>query len=240
MGTTTHSPADPARFRSFGKYFKAYMAVATGLAAIPFFVAFAQGFPMYDSMRATLAAITPIFSFLLLGICFFYRHAIARALLPLKTQEFRIVRPEKVGAVLYALPFILAILAAASAVGYYITLDRSLHVARSDQYVSALAFEVGADTAPGVPRALADSLAARLVARRELMRGYKSLDLAILAKAPGSEVVGRYTLMLLYLGLFLFAESAFVVMALREYLQDVMGYSDAELINRPDNIISAG
>jgi hypothetical protein len=58
------------------------------------------------------------------------------------------------------------------------------------------------------------------------------MDQAILAKAPGSVVIGRYTLMILFFGTFLSAELALVIMALKVCLQDVLELSDIDLINR--------
>lgn len=45
-----------------------------------------------------------------------------------------------------------------------------------------------------------------------------------------SDVPYGTTLMLLYLGIFLFAAAAFVMMSLREYLQDQLGISEQELL----------
>jgi len=53
------------------------------------------------------------------------------------------------------------------------------------------------------------------------------LDLVPLERIPFS-----YALMALYLGIFLCAESAFILMAIREYLQDLLKLSDVALILR--------
>jgi hypothetical protein len=53
-----------------------------------------------------------------------------------------------------------------------------------------------------------------------------------LEDTAASEIPRATLLMVLYLAIFLFAEAAFVVMALREYLQDLLGISD-EVLLRP-------
>lgn len=54
-----------------------------------------------------------------------------------------------------------------------------------------------------------------------------SLDLA---NTPAHRIQGSTGLMLLYMGIFVFAEAAFVLMALREYLQDLLKLSDEQII----------
>jgi hypothetical protein len=52
----------------------------------------------------------------------------------------------------------------------------------------------------------------------------------LLAKIDYREIPAGQMLIALYLGMFVFAESAFVLMALREYLQDVLGLDERSLI----------
>lgn len=56
----------------------------------------------------------------------------------------------------------------------------------------------------------------------------------LLAKIDYREIPSGQTLIALYLGMFIFAESAFVLMALREYLQDVLGLDERSLISGAD------
>lgn len=56
----------------------------------------------------------------------------------------------------------------------------------------------------------------------------------VLKDTEASDIPRATTLIVLYLCMFLFAEAAFVVMALREYLQDVLSISETELLlSRP-------
>lgn len=53
----------------------------------------------------------------------------------------------------------------------------------------------------------------------------------LLAKIDYREIPDGQMLIALYLGMFVFAESAFVLMALREYLQDILGLDERTLIS---------
>jgi hypothetical protein len=52
----------------------------------------------------------------------------------------------------------------------------------------------------------------------------------LLSKIDDREIPGSGGLIVVYLGMFVFAESAFVLMAIREYLQDVLKLEERELI----------
>jgi hypothetical protein len=53
----------------------------------------------------------------------------------------------------------------------------------------------------------------------------------ILKRIPPAHIPNGLQLMLAYLLCFIFAEAAFILMAVREYLQDVLGITDVELVN---------
>jgi hypothetical protein len=53
---------------------------------------------------------------------------------------------------------------------------------------------------------------------------------ALLSKIDAREIPGSGRLIVVYLGMFAFAESAFVLMAIREYLQDALKLEERELI----------
>jgi hypothetical protein len=52
----------------------------------------------------------------------------------------------------------------------------------------------------------------------------------LLSKIDAREIPGSGRLIVVYLGMFIFAESAFVLMAIREYLQDALKLEERELI----------
>jgi len=53
---------------------------------------------------------------------------------------------------------------------------------------------------------------------------------ALLSKIDAREIPGSGRLIVVYLGMFVFAESAFVLMAIREYLQDALKLEERDLI----------
>jgi len=56
-------------------------------------------------------------------------------------------------------------------------------------------------------------------------------DEGLLLLTPLRDIPRRWTLLLSYVGMFVSAEAAFVVMAMKEYLQDLLGLSDQALID---------
>jgi len=60
-------------------------------------------------------------------------------------------------------------------------------------------------------------------------QGVQNTPAEILERAAGADIPNATTLALLYIGMFAFAETAFIVIALREYMQDVLGYDEREL-----------
>jgi len=57
----------------------------------------------------------------------------------------------------------------------------------------------------------------------------------LLANVDYREIPLAETLIALYLGMFVFAESAFVLMAMREYLQEILGLEEHQLIAGAEN-----
>jgi hypothetical protein len=73
-----------------------------------------------------------------------------------------------------------------------------------------------------------------------LLNGDQIVTEATLAKAPLSSIHNGIWLVFLQVGFFVFAELAFIIMALREYLQDLLGISDSQLIRiKPNDTTSA-
>jgi nitrate/nitrite transporter NarK len=56
-------------------------------------------------------------------------------------------------------------------------------------------------------------------------------DDALLLLTPLRDIPRRWALLLIYVGMFVSAEAAFVIMAMKEYLQDLLGLSDQALID---------
>ena len=63
-------------------------------------------------------------------------------------------------------------------------------------------------------------------------RGVLDTSEVILQNTDWAEIPGSTALAALYIGVFAFAQSAFILMAVREYMQDVLGLSEARLSGR--------
>jgi len=63
------------------------------------------------------------------------------------------------------------------------------------------------------------------------MKGVNLNDQLALSNTPFEEIKFAIPLMISYLGIFLAAETAFAVMAIREYMQDILGLEDSEIVN---------
>jgi hypothetical protein len=216
---------EPDTFASFGDYFVQYLLVAGTLSAVPFWVTTLKDFPLYASLRGILGAFTPLATFLLFGLGFFYRREISHALFFKKGAGLAQRRMKLV-------PTLLLALFALSASGYFATHLMSLRAARSDSYLDHLAYETVPDSLlPVLPAAATaqDSVAWARKVRRAVMRDFTNMDDAILAKAPASQVVYRYRLIGLYLGIFLSAYAALIFMALREFLVRGLGHKEGDL-----------
>lgn len=60
-------------------------------------------------------------------------------------------------------------------------------------------------------------------------RGVIEPSEVVLRNTDWADVPRAVTLAALYIGVFVFAESAFILIAVREYMQDVLGYSESQL-----------
>jgi hypothetical protein len=63
-------------------------------------------------------------------------------------------------------------------------------------------------------------------------RGVLEPSETVLEHADWGDIPGSITMAALYIGIFAFAQSAFILMAVREYMQDVLGLSEARLSGR--------
>jgi len=62
-------------------------------------------------------------------------------------------------------------------------------------------------------------------------RGVNLNDQVALASTPFEDIKFAIPLMISYLGVFLAAETAFAIMAIREYMQDILNLEDSEIVD---------
>lgn len=223
--------SDPTRVKAFANFFKKYMSIsAVVAAALPIPVTGFKLIPTYHAQTSLLATYTSLFCFLLLGFIFYTRHALARLMFPqffgkkyAFSKDGRPWQHQMLMSFTRLIRFVVAILpallilASLVCVSYYHeNLDESVRVSLNSEALEA-------------PTVSPTSSEASPKARTQVAKEPKT-STEVLAKLESWQIPFGSRLMQLYLGIFLFAEAAFIVMALKEYLQDLVKLSELDLI----------
>lgn len=230
MSTTENFPSEARRVHSFAKFFKNYMSVsALVVAALPIPFTALDALPVLPGDKAALSLYSSLFCFLTLGLIFSMRHPLARWMFPEFTppsasqdlderhHRWRKVTTDIQKAIIRLLPPALIILS-----GYFLfAYDTFI-----DLFLTDLAYKVA------VP--ISSSL--------DTCRGLETYELAINCQVPtkaellakiayvGAKDYENLILKLHYVLMFVSAEAAFILMAMREYIQDLLNVSDIEVI----------
>jgi hypothetical protein len=185
---TTAKESQQNRLLAFANVFKGYMGVMPIVTATlaPLMTAM-NVFPVYESQRKPLAAITGVLGFLLLAWLFYVRRTLALGSI---THGFRWI--------INLCPLLLIAGSIVCYVSYANELDNSLI---------------------------------------SITQKNSSLSRTAVIRTWGQDnaVPGSTQLQLLYLGMFLCAEGAFVMMALREYANDVRQISEYDWMFGPQD-----
>jgi len=218
-------PTDPRRVRAFANFFKNYMSVSSVVvAALPIPVTAFGALPTFADHKAALSTYTSLFCFLLLGFIFYLRHALAKLTFP----EFAVVArgysssgqehtsSEVASLQRFFVGFLLFGLIAAAALLAYLY----------HSYLDQAVFEIARNLAtPARLNVDCTQLHPVQLARDCVVPP----PTEILAKSY-IEIPWGFLLRPLYIGMFVFAEAAFILMATREYIQDLLQLSDVEVI----------
>lgn len=228
-------PTDPRRVKAFASFFKNYMSVSSLIvAALPVPVTAFGALPTFADHKAPLATYTSLFCFLALGFIFYLRHSLARWMFPqpvaqagsglggseeaagrhaeaTRAARLQAIRATGIG----ILPLLLILASAYLVYRYHSELGQAVaDMARQMATPKGDPKTVCADLSPGQMMVLCNVLSPKEI----LARSY-----------PGIQQLGA-TLMPLYIGMFVCAEAAFILMATREYVQDLLLLSDIEVI----------
>lgn len=211
-------PDEPRRVRAFAHFFKRYMSLSSVIAAaLPIPVTSFGLIPTFKAQTAVLSTYTPLFCFLLLGFVFYSRHQLARLMFPeyfgdqLAYSEITLGRRIKIRWHYFValLPALLIMASIWCIFLYQEALNDAILYARDGIIKSGIH---GTETLAWVP----------------------SSDVLLYADI---NMIGRAQfLMLYYLGIFITAETAFILMAIKEYLQDLIGLGEMDLIKGPEKI----
>jgi len=213
------------------------MSVSAVLAAaLPIPITSFKLIPTYHAQTSLLATYTSLFCFLLLGFIFYSRHALARLMFP---HFLRKPRPATIStfAIRVSIAFekllrlsvslLPALLIAASLwcmVRYHVALSASVSNGVRFPAGSSIQHEDGAS----IPASAASAVDTHQT--NDPFGSISAVTEDVMKKSPLWTIDFEGTLMLLYLGIFVFAECAFIIMALKEYLQDLVKLSEMELI----------
>ena|SRR5215831_1829714 len=210
-GTGETLPTDPRRVRAFARFFKNYMSVSSViLAALPIPIAKLNLLPTFADQTNVLLTYTSLFCFLALGFIFSIRHGLARWIFPapeaasmFPADDRDALEEEK---------------RRAAAIGRRNS-RRAVLVGLTPLLLIILAalFMLAYQTA------LDDTVA--LLSDPQLKATRKDILAATYNNVPNGS-----WLMFFYIGMFVFAEAAFIFMAIREYIQDLLHLTDVDVI----------
>jgi hypothetical protein len=242
MSDTVNQTTEATRFNQFARFFKSYMGASIIVAALPIPTTLTKFIPTYGAQRRLLSAYASLFCFLLLALVFYFRHNLARFFFSISD-----LKPNRGRTVVIVLPALLIVLCVASALSYQRLLNYSIRQIRSIPIREAAAkaylkqieqLEKG-DLAAATSQSTSEivrSAEARFNEEIKNAGGYDNRNASeILAQTDIIDIPYGTILLTLYLLLFIFAEAAFVLMALREYLQDVLGLSETALVEIADS-----
>lgn len=247
-------PTDPKRIKAFATFFKNYMSLSSlVVAALPIPVTSFSLIPTFKEQTRYFSVYTSLFCFLVLAYVFYSRHTLAR--LMFRNTLETVGKPTKRiwSFCVNSLPPIFIVLSLICVYSYHGLLSSEINKIRPhlfykhfnhldgapSNYKSALEkIVVDADTGGptrGEIRLFSyETLASSSECHYEWLcvNGgiYSSKDVLNLAEA---DMLGPYDtlfMILSYLGIFLFAEASFILMAIKEYLQEVLGLEDNTLI----------
>lgn len=218
-----------AGFKNFAAFFKNYMGVMpiVTAAVAPVVTAF-KVLPIYSRDSKIAAALSGILGFLLLAWVFYARHAMGRAMFSSNTVPLGGLGPSP-GSISArymplkrtrsALVILLPLLLVASSVFcyyvYYTRLNESVMMGQACAYAKI-------NVMPSDVRNL-----------RAFLSGVPDNELVprkVILQDENHPIEHEGVILISYIGIFLFAELAFIIMATREYLQDLLGITDRQLI----------
>jgi hypothetical protein len=230
--TRAAEPTDPRRVRAFALFFKRYMSISTlVIAALPIPVTSLKLIPTFSAQSKLFSIYTSLFCFLILGLIFYLRHQLAKIMffdileprdLPLPTDysedpsyDYRVTHMRRLmrffkASLVGFLPFILIAASIFFAFQY------------NDLLVSNVRMITTGNPAP-------ETGAANSNTQPPATNAAKRFD-TILANTELDDIPNGSRLMLSYILIFITAEAAFVLMAIKEYLQDLIHLSEVELI----------
>jgi hypothetical protein len=250
-------PTDPQRLKRFVKFFKNYMNVSSVVgAALPIPVTSFGLIPVFSAHKPLLSVYTTLVCFLILAFVFHNRHLLGRIMFRPKfrrkqpdvsrscerqnTATRRWIREVVPARIVASMPLTLILGAFFCVYAYSAELDRHVNFIRTEVNAAIAYAGDGYER-----RSLRESelKLEQLLDMEAIGRKPPNSSRAFLLKYAYPENVSRTSiseprksaaptslLIVYYIGIFACAEGAFVLMAMREYLQDLLGLTDDVVI----------
>ena len=223
------TPTDPKRVKAFANFFKRYMSISSlVVASLPIPVTSFGLIPTFAAQTKLLSVYTSLFCFLALGFIFYSRHQLARLMFPeffdregtsdyasselseseQKELERRARKRNYKKMWRTFVVFLPLVFIAASLVAVFQYNDvLQLNVQEIAYRHKLVEYNVDGSVVP-------------------LKDAFKM----ILENTDLNDIKYSSRLMILYIAIFLMAEAAFIMMAIKEYLQDLVGLTEMSLI----------
>jgi hypothetical protein len=229
-----NQPPEPRRVKEFAEFFKRYMSISSVVAAaLPIPVTAAGLIPTFAVQTSYLSTYTSMFCFLCLGFVFYTRHQLASRMFPqfLTSNYAAGVSPSSERKRTLAAEFI----------------DFGFKVLRNFAWI------IGKIFVPILPFLLIlSSLYFALHYHEALgqairqLRGSGGISATQALKDTSLDAIpNSMALEMYYMGIFITAESAFILMAMKEYIQDLVGLADFTILTgvqlpagkRPEDVL---
>ncbi len=215
------------RFENFANFFKGYMSVSAIVAAtLP--IAFKQlgVIPGFEVHKQFLPIYTSLFCFLILAFCFYLRYRLAWWMFhnELNGRSVGFARPIKT--VFRFIPFLLIVICFACIIWYHNLLDQSIVTIQNELiFKNPDNNQVSINPESSVSYFGIPLNYPSLTNIEDFKANQGQLNSNFILEYADPSAIDNSKnsqLIIYYLGIFIAAQTAFILMALREYLQDVL------------------
>ena len=221
MHTARNEITNPTRVKNFANFFKNYMSIwSVVLAALPVPITSLNLIPVFSFQKEILSTYTTLFCFLILGFIFYIRHALGKFFFPdfylrkrLRARLEEVENNFNLGLINDKQKEIES--------NYEWLKQGGVKLFNQSRIMNFIPFLliVFSIYFAFYYNYLIDQIIGSNIADRE-----QALKRGLINSRSGT------LLMASYLSIFLFAEAAFILMAIKEYLQDLLGIEDEELL----------
>jgi hypothetical protein len=256
-GTNKDGSGTEVAIRRFGRYFKAYaLGLSLVTASFPPVIGFFDVMPIFASIKAYVTGLTSLSCYLLVGFLFSVRRNLGQMYYPERKEGSVWIanRRDAIWArVVSVLPSVLIVASLVFFFLYLWTIHNAIHriaYEYAEQVVDNDAkkllqqvigpqsdlrgFVVGRlehqDAIVRIAYELSPSTKA--VSAYDVQFPTEGIVRSILQDTPSASLPSLFPIALFFISAFLCAVAAFVLVGLKDYLQDVLGISERELLTR--------